>query len=435
MPISPARVAAFEILLRIVTTDAYASELLHSSRFEKLSPADHGLLTEVVMGALRWRGVLDSEIATHSSQSLARLDTEVLTALRLGAYQLLFLDRIPAHAAVHDSVELVKQAHKRSAAGLVNAVLRKIKRRQSDLNPREAHPEWLVDRWEKSYGPDAARRICEYNQSTPRTAIRISGASPEQTLGKLRAGGIQLEAGQFLSGTIIVQSGDVTKTAAFRERLLMIQDEASQLVAFLVGHGNSILDCCAAPGGKTRIIAERNSDSTVMAVDLHPRRAALLKKLVANENVQVISADVRQLPLTAKFDRVLVDAPCSGTGTMARNPEIKWRLGSDDITRLQQYQIQILRAALQQVGPGGRLVYSTCSLEPEENEVVVEQVLAEEGSFRVVDCREEMTKLQAVGELSTATSDSLLRGPYLRTIPGVHACDGFFAAMLEKTQG
>src|SRR5436190_1656775 len=241
MPISPARAAAFEILLRIETTDAYASELLHSSRFEKFSSADHGLLTELVMGALRWRGVLDSEIATHSSQSLARLDTEVLTALRLGAYQLLFLDRIPAHAAVHDSVELVKQAHKRSAAGLVNAVLRKIKRRQSDLNPREAHPEWLVDRWEKTFGIDAARRICEYNQSTPRTAIRIGGPSPEHTLEKLRAGGIHLEAGQFLSGTFIVRSGDITKAADFRERLLMIQDEASQLVAFLVGHGNHIL--------------------------------------------------------------------------------------------------------------------------------------------------------------------------------------------------
>src|SRR6266853_3560173 len=202
MPVSSARAAAFEILMRIETTDAYASELLHSSRFTKLSPADHGLLTELVMGVLRWRGVLDAKIADrygrssenrppadrsasrkipalvannatrtgHPEGSLAKLDLEVLTALRLGAYQILFLDRVPRHAAVNESVELVKTAHKRSAAGLVNAVLRKIERASSDLNDGLAHPDWLVDRWARIYGPDAARKICEYDQTAPRSA-------------------------------------------------------------------------------------------------------------------------------------------------------------------------------------------------------------------------------------------------------------------------
>src|SRR6266404_5427824 len=167
MPVSLARAAAFEILLRIETTQAYASELLHSSRFAKLSPADHGLLTELVMGVLRWRGVLDKKIAAFSSQSLVNFDVEVLTALRLGVYQVLFLDRVPKHSAVNESVELVKSAHKRSAAGLVNAVLRKIERAPSHLDDRSAHPDWLVERWTRIYGSEIASKICEYNQSAP----------------------------------------------------------------------------------------------------------------------------------------------------------------------------------------------------------------------------------------------------------------------------
>src|SRR5438874_1944949 len=172
MSISPSRAAAFEILLRIQTTDAYASELLHSSRWAKLSPADRGLLTELVMGVLRWRSVLDKHIAQYSSQSLAKLDREVLTALRLGAYQLLFLDRIPTHAAVNESVELVKQARKRSAAGMVNAVLRKIDKGSHERDD-VSHPNWLVERWNRTYGPDVAPKICDYDNTAPRQAVRI----------------------------------------------------------------------------------------------------------------------------------------------------------------------------------------------------------------------------------------------------------------------
>src|SRR5205814_1896237 len=183
MPVSPARAAAFEILLRIETTDSYASELLHSSRFAKLSGADHGLLTELVMGVLRWRGVLDDKIAEHTSQPLTKLDREVLIALRLGAYQLLFLDRVPKHAAINESVELVKHARKKSAARMVNAVLRKTSNSHFSqkrgevghptLDARSAHPAWLVERWQRIYGPEVTNKICEYNQSAPQTAVRI----------------------------------------------------------------------------------------------------------------------------------------------------------------------------------------------------------------------------------------------------------------------
>jgi len=212
---------------------------------------------------------------------------------------------------------------------------------------------------------------------------------------------------------------------------VMIQDEGSQLVALLVGHGKKILDCCAAPGGKTRILAERNPEATVVAMDLHPQRAALLKKLVTAGNVRVVAGDVRKMPVGGEFGRVLVDAPCSGTGTLARNPEIKWRLKPEDLLRLQEYQVEILRAAMQQVSPGGRIIYSTCSLEAEENSEVVEKALAGERSFHLVDCGSVLDDLRASGELIW-DGDSLVSGPYLRTIPGVHPCDGFFAAVVTR---
>jgi 16S rRNA (cytosine967-C5)-methyltransferase len=449
MPISPARTAAFDILLRTESTGAYASELLHSSRFAKLSPADHGLLTELVMGVLRWRSVLDKHIAEHSSQPLPKLDIEVLTALRLGAYQLLFLDRIPTHAAVKESVELIKQARKRSAAGMVNAVLRKITRGTAvPADDFSAHPQWLVERWTQTYGADVARKICGYGNRAPKQNIRVSslthpsktakGGAPSTlglgTLDHLGADGIRVEPGKLLATAFTVTSGDITETKAFRERRLIIQDEASQLVALLVGKGKTILDCCAAPGGKTRIMAEQNPDSVVVAMELHPHRAALLRKLVPADNVRVIAADVRQMPLARKFDRVLVDAPCLGTGTLARNPDIKWRLKAEDIPRLQAYQTEILASAMNHVAPKGRLLYSTCSLEPEENEAVVEKALAANPEFRLIDCRIELHRLREDHELviDNDNVESLLSGPYLRTIPGVHPTDGFFAAILEK---
>jgi 16S rRNA (cytosine967-C5)-methyltransferase len=430
MPVSPARAAAFEILLRVETTEAYASELLHSQQYKKLSSANHRLLTELVLGVLRWRSVLDATIARHSTHTREKMDLEVLTGLRLGAYQQLFLSRIPSHAAVSESVELVKRAKKRSAAGLVNAVLRKISAEESSVpNAAAAHPQWLVERWRANYGEQATEKICSYDQAPPQTIIRC--ADP-RVIEELRTEGVAVRPASLLAKAFTVVGGDITHTKLFRERKLLIQDEASQTVALLVGKGNSILDCCAAPGGKTRILAEQNPRASVVALELHPHRAALMRRLVPERNVQIAVADARQVPIRENFERVLVDAPCTGTGTLARNPEIKWRLKPEDIARLQAYQMEILQAAICQVAPGGRLIYSTCSLEPEENEKVVEAVIKKHSSFSIRDCRGELERLDRDGELATNNVDSLLNGPYLRTTPGVHACDGFFAAVLEK---
>ena len=225
--------------------------------------------------------------------------------------------------------------------------------------------------------------------------------------------------------------GDVTQTRAYREGRVFIQDEASQLVAALVGTGSRLLDCCAAPGSKTAAIAARNPKAEIVAVELHPHRAELLRRRVRAANVQVLTADALELPLQGGFDRVLADVPCSGTGTLARNPEIKWRLKPEDLNDLHTKQVAILRAALQQLAPGGRAVYSTCSLEPEENQAVVEEVMEGDSRFNLLDCRVELERLRSAGELTTSDLDSLLDGKYLRTIPGVDPYDGFFAALIE----
>jgi 16S rRNA (cytosine967-C5)-methyltransferase len=480
MAVSPARSslarsAAFEILLRVEREDSYAAELLHSPRLAKLSARDHGLATELVMGVLRWQSLLDQRVGAAASQKVERLDGEVLTALRLGVYQLQFLSRVPARAAIFESVELVKAARKRSAASFVNAVLRTIAGRgrgaedifaQIGKSPdpitlaqNAAHPPWLVARWADHYGLETAREICAHDQTVPSTSIHIHGGrsnggrlESDQSDAELAAAGITLAPGQLLSAARRVLSGDVTTTRAFQEGRVSIQDEASQLVALLVGCGETdldhsilgytildstipdsrILDCCAAPGSKTALVARRNPGAKVFATELHPHRARLLQTLSRQPNVHVVAADARHLPFSVTFNRILVDVPCSGTGTLARNPEIKWRLKAEDLHDLQSRQVAILKSALAQLAIGGRLVYSTCSLEREGNEAVVEAALGGKSEFKVVDCRGELELLRQSGEMCWKDTASLLAGPYLRTIPGVHPCDGFFAAIIER---
>ncbi|HEV8494682.1 MAG TPA: RsmB/NOP family class I SAM-dependent RNA methyltransferase, partial [Candidatus Angelobacter sp.] len=216
------------------------------------------------------------------------------------------------------------------------------------------------------------------------------------------------------------------------ERKVAIQDEGSQLVAALVGRGRRILDCCAAPGSKTAAMAIRLPEAEIVATELHQHRATLLRRLAPQQNVEVVTADALALPYGADFDRVLADVPCSGTGTLARNPEIKWKLKPEDLLDLQSRQAAILKAAMRHVSPGGRLVYSTCSLEPEENEQVVAACVSANSDFKIIPARTELQRLQKSGELVWKNIDELITGDFLRTIPGVHPCDGFFAAVLEK---
>ncbi|HET7440719.1 MAG TPA: transcription antitermination factor NusB, partial [Terriglobales bacterium] len=379
---------------------------------------------------------------------LEKLDTEVLVAIRMGVYQLRHLERIPARAAINESVELVKHAGKRSAAPFVNAVLRKIAsflpenerpierirsaRSSEVLTQWSAHPQWLVDRWIARFGFKAAQGICAHDQTIPQTAIRLRDATIEK---ELLRDDIALAPGNLVADARQVLSGDVIRTKGFAEGRIVIQDEASQLVALLVGKGQHIMDCCAAPGGKTRILSDRNPKSSVVALELHPGRARLLRKLVSAKNVHVLASDMRRTSVAAHFDRVLADVPCSGTGTLARHPEIKWRLRQEDLPRLQSYQLEILQSAMSRVAQGGRLVYSTCSLEEEENSQVVQRALASDASFRLLDCRSELEDLKRHGHLVLSEIDSVLQGKYLQILPSELASDGFFAAILEKQSG
>lgn len=436
MAINPAREAAFSILLRVERESAYAVELLHSAQLDRLSSVDRNLAHEIVMGVLRWRSLLDSAFLGFISIPLRKLDLEVVTALRLGAYQLAFLDRMPGHAIVNETVELVKKSRKRSAAGLVNAVMRKLEQNRRDLAPRGkdpaqdyAHPEWLVERWMEQFGREKTEKICQYDQQIPSTVVRLSNVADEDAL---RAEGIELAPGALMANARIVTSGDAIRSKLFREGQIAIQDEGSQLVAAMVGRGKRILDCCAAPGGKTAALATALPEAEIFAAELHPHRARLLRNFAPQKNVHIITADARQLPFAAEFDRVLADVPCSGTGTLARNPEIKWRLTAKDLADLQARQIDILSSALKHVAPGGRLIYATCSLEPEENEHVVTAAVKTIPHFEFVSAREALLDLRRAGALRWENVEGFVQGNFFRTIPGVHPCDGFFAAILAR---
>ena len=443
MSVSPARLTAFNILLRVLRYDSYAQELLHSEHCADLSTADMGLTTELVMGVLRWQAALDSAIAKWASQKITKLDPEVLVALRLGAYQLGWLDRIPTHAALHESVELVKTARKRSAVPFANAILRRLSESRTQIKPDpidsasnatvlaniSSHPQWIVNRWVAAFGWDVARKICQYDQRVPATTIRLRDGDAEKRLQKEE---VTLAPGLLMNKARRILAGDVTATQAYRDNSIAIQDDASQLVAAMVGSGSRILDCCAAPGGKTWAIADRNPRSLILAVEVHHHRAHLLKKRVTAPNVLVVNSDARTLPTNSHFDRVLVDAPCSGTGTLARNPEIKWRLTTSDLAELSARQGELLKSAMEHVSTNGRLIYATCSLESEEGENVIEGALRDNSKFRIASIGSILQELVEQGELVSENFTSLIRGEFLRTIPGIHDCDGFFAAALER---
>ena len=428
--------------MRVQEEEAYASELLHSPKLERLSSEDRGLAHEIVMGVLRWRSRLDQEIGVHSFTPMRKLDAAVLTALRIGAYQLRYLDRVPKHSAVDESVEMVKSSGKTSAAGLANAVLRKIASAKSVPKPASAadefaHPSWLVDRWSSYFGEATTRTVCAFDQQRPVTHIRIrAGNDVDSILTSLKAEGVTLVSGGVLDSCWHVAEGDVTRTSAWKYHRISIQDEGSQLVAHLTAASGQvskrILDCCAAPGGKTMLLAEAHPQAKIVAAELHPHRVETLKKLCNAPNVEIMQADATRLafPDENKFDLVLADVPCSGTATLARNPEIKWRLRQEKLAELHELQFAITENALAQTKSGGILVYSTCSLESEENEAVVERLLQGRGC-EIVPVIEVLDRVPLQRPLRDDLT-SILSGPYLRTIPGRQSCDGFFAAVLRK---
>jgi 16S rRNA (cytosine967-C5)-methyltransferase len=439
--IARARAAAFDILLKISTSDAHSDDLLRSREVDALSTQDRGLATTLVLGTLRWQLRLDARIGPLLARPGAKLAPAVETALRLGAFQLLYLDRIPAHAAIGESVELAKTAGEKFAAGLVNAVLRKIaslprvQLADESIAGAYAHPEWIVQRWVRAYGADGARAVCAFDQEPSGICLRLIHPEAEASLADE---GVELAAGEFLTAARRVVRGDVIRSTAFRHGWVRIQDEGSQLVAELAGHGERILDACAAPGGKTAILAERNPTAQILACDVSARRLETMRRMLAplGERMRFQQRDAATAGLAAEFDLILCDVPCTGTGTIGRNPEIRFRVNLEEIARQRARQVRILSAAMDGLVSGGRLLYSTCSLEPEESESVVAEVLDRQRGVRAVSLMDEVQRLSVEGAIHRdgllRLTDGAIQDGFLRTLPGIVQCDGFFAALLIR---
>jgi 16S rRNA (cytosine967-C5)-methyltransferase len=438
--VSPARLTAFEILRRVEEEGAYASVLLASSE-EALRREDRALSYEIVLGVLRRQFWLDYLIEHYTGRKASKLDAPVRRALRMGLYQLRFLSRIPASAIVNESVNLAQVARVRSAAGLINASLRRAVR-EPEYDPsavitdefervavKHSHPLWLIKRWAGWMGIEEAEKFAEANNLAPPVAFRVvrtKSQKNEALLDGLRAAGAHLEASKVAPGAWRVEGAPALVRDLAREGQIYLQDEASQLVAHVLEAraGELILDACAAPGSKTTHIADLLNDrALVVAGDFHRHRLTPLLEASLRQGLKSVRAIVHDgaqaLPFAGKtFDRALVDAPCTGTGTLRRNPEIRWRIRAEDIQALQAMQLRILRNAAGVVRSKGRLVYSTCSVEPEENEQVVARFLDQESEWREVS-------VPALGSLQSGRMGA-------RVWPHREGADGFFIAVFER---
>jgi 16S rRNA (cytosine967-C5)-methyltransferase len=440
--VARARRAAFALLKAIDEGRGHSDELLRGNSVEALSALDRNLATALVLGVLRWQIELDQRIRPLLKHPNAKLDPAVLIALRLGAFQLLRMDRIPVHAVIDESVELAKQAGHRFASGMVNAVLRRLADARGEpveeLSADDccmAHPAWMVDRWRANYGEERTTAICRHGQMQPTLTLQIGGGIVEE---ELAAEGVVLRSGGLLASARQVVAGDVTKTAAFRDGRVRIQDEGSQLIAELVPRGRAMLDCCAAPGGKALIVAERNPEARFVAVEASSQRIAQLRERLTflGERIECRLADATAIEEDSAFDVALADVPCTGTGTLGRNPEIRHRLRPEDLPRQAARQKAILRAALRAVRPGGCVLYSTCSLELEENEEVVTAILSELADARLVPLKQRIEELRTEGILIDTglkhLIESLTSEGALRLLPGALGTDGFYAALIAR---
>jgi 16S rRNA (cytosine967-C5)-methyltransferase len=428
MKISPARLAAFEILHRIETDRAYSSALLPLYE-EHLSHLDRGLCHELVLGVLRKQIYLDKVIDRLSKGK--KLDAAVRIALRIGAYQLMFLERVPAYSSINESVNLVQKARKTSAKGLVNAVLRRISEGVTQLefvddveriSVETSHPRWLIEKWIDDFGRDEVARIATANNDVPRVAFRVTRRGTELEVPEV------YKRSEFVKGCMLTDTIDDELRSAANAGEIYFQDEASQMVAQVAanGAGHRILDVCAAPGGKTTQIAAFIEDPAkvlLVAGDLHTSRVKLLSATCKNQgagfvNVMQYDAEVALPFADESFDTVLIDAPCSGTGTIRHNPEIRYFLAATDFPELSKKQLAILRNASKLVQRGGRLIYSTCSLQIEENEAVCKAFLDETENFK-----------QVVPDVPDRfrTSDG-----FARTFPARDNMDGFFIAEFRR---
>jgi 16S rRNA (cytosine967-C5)-methyltransferase len=438
--ISQARYEALRILVRVERDRAFADIALeHALEHAKLEPRDAGLCTEIVYGTLRWRRHLDWRLTPHLKRPLAKLDPWVRALLRLTAYQLLFLDRVPRWAAVDEAVSLARlKARRPGPAEFVNAVLRALTRAQPPALPespveaagvRWSFPDWIAARWIARYGASEAERLMAAMNERPPVTIRTNRLriTREALAARLRDEELADTRPTALAPEgLTVERGNVARWTAFTRGWCTIQDEASMLIARLLGPepGELVADACAAPGTKTTHLAElMDNRGKIVAVDLHAARLKLASAGAARLGIGIVETHAGPVAAVAphwagRCDRALVDAPCSNLGVLRRNPDVKWRRREEELDRLAAKQRGILGAAASMVRPGGRLVYATCSLEPEENEGVVEAFLAEAPGWDVDPSQDFPVPADERG--------------FVRCLPHRHGTDGFTAIRLRR---
>ena len=447
-----ARTAAYHVVRAVLRGDDLPRALA-GTRDPLADDRDRALVTELAGGTLRWLAALDHVVGRAADRPVARIDDDVLTVLRLGAYQLLHLDRVPAAAAVDESVRLVRRIGKSSAAGFVNAVLRRLAaaRERPGLPPppgesgnREArlaylsvtgsHPRWLVERWLDRHGLHAVADWVRFHNAAPPLTLRANRlrTTREELAGQLAEHDVRTEPTRFARDGLTVVAGNPYRTPVAGRGLFLAQDEASQLVAELLGGrpGERILDACAAPGGKTTAIAGAlDRRGLLVAGDLRTARLRLLGGTLAAmgaTDAAIVRLDLRRgVPFGPVFDRVLVDAPCSGLGVLRRDPEIRWRRRPGDLPRFAAAQLSMAGHAAAAVRPGGVLLYATCSSEPDENEEVVAAFLDAHADF-------EVTSPDRTGPVAPGLRAVLDDRGRLSTTPFDHGLDAFFAVVLRR---
>jgi 16S rRNA (cytosine967-C5)-methyltransferase len=442
------RQLASEILLKVEVRKAYADILLDQAlKTPTLDDRDRALLTELTYGTLRWRGNIDGQLSRYLRQSLAKTDPLIRNLLRLSVYQLLFLDKIPDYAAVNEAVELAKIHGGGKTAGFVNAVLRNFLRQQAGtdqvalddpsakaLAVTYSHPEWLVTKWLNEFGTESAKALMRANNDRAPLVLRVNllKGTREKLLERFLAAGIDANPTPRSPQGIAVLSGlAVDKLPGFADGLFQVQGEASQLVSYLLSPapGERILDACAAPGGKTTHLAELMGDwGHLTALDISESGLEKIRESAARlglSSINIAKADVAQEvvgALCGPYDRILIDAPCSGLGTLRSHPEIKWHRAKSDIDRLCRLQSKIVSRLASCLKAGGVLVYSTCTLTRAENEQVARSFLKRHREFQLEDAAGYLPK----------QARSLVRSSYFLALPHRHNTDGFFAARMRK---
>lgn len=449
------RELAMDTLVKVAQTGAYSNLQLNRTLQEaQLQRADAGLVTELVYGTIQRQVTLDHWLSRFVAKGLNKLDPWVHQLLRMSAYQLLYLDRIPAHAAVNEAVTIAKKRGHSGISGMVNGVLRSIDRNRGELQPsaitnadpivqialRHSYPDWLVKRWVDAYGAETAEAICAAGNEQPHSSVRVNTLreSREAVIEQLIAAGYEAKASAIApAGIAINRGGNLADTDGFREGLWTVQDESSMLVAEVVAPkaGMQVLDCCAAPGGKSTHLAElMDGKGKVWANDLHAHKRELIVSQTERlklRNVEAITEDALKLAERFKpqsLDAVLLDAPCSGFGVIRRKPEIKWTKTAGDVAEIAAIQQRLLGAVCGLVRPGGVLVYSTCTIEKDENEQQVSRFLQDHPEFELDRNWPEaiLDQLKEAGVI-----DGQFNGQ-AQLLPQHFDSDGFFIARMVK---